>query len=616
MASRIIPYGKIPYGISNYEKIKEERYAYVDKTRFIEVLEKLSTNYPVFLRPRRFGKSLLVSTLQNYYDKSKENRFEELFGDTYIGGHKTALANSYYVMRFDFSKLDAESEETLKKSFYRTVLVRLEDFQMKYGLNISIKESDDYNSADLLDDFLIKVNRIIGRKLYIMIDEYDHFANAILSNRQVFHKITSKEGFVRSFYEVFKAHTNDSCIDRIFITGVTSLTYDTLVALDSLTSGFNIAQNVSMYPELNEMTGFTSEETKTLFKELEVNNEVSPSHQCLKERVEETMEILTESYNGYLFHQNAENKVFNSNMVLYFMDAYQREKAIPRKLTDPNMRSDYHKLTTMFDLFENEEAKQHVLEKIMNNENLETDIITNFNFAEPFEEEEFLSLLFYLGLLTIKKEGHAFDVSLQTPNAVIRDIYYQYYANYLNLTTREKRTAIANIALNNDFKELNRLVSDILKLHSNDDYRGFDESRLKSVFLSCFSDQNLFLVKSEYTSEGKKIDIALFDRYGRSKDIKYNYLIELKYLKKMQARHAQAGHTQAGHAQAGLKRHDPDRSVQGGPGPEAMETVRDSAVRQMKEYLSLKEFRDNPKIKGLIYVVVKDEIVYFEEVKR
>jgi len=391
---------KIPYGISDYQVIQDENYLYVDKTRFIEELEYLSTKYPVFLRPRRFGKTLLVSTLQYYYDKNFADEFDTLFGDTYIGTHKTALANSYYVMRFDFSKLDAGSEEMLKKSFYRSVRVILKDFDAYYGLDISIEDNSDYNSADLLDGFLREANQIIGRKLYIMIDEYDHFANSILSNRQVFTKITSKEGFVRSFYEVFKTHTSGSCIDRIFITGVTSLT------LDSLTSGFNIAKNVSMFPELNEMTGFTSEETKYLLKEADVTN---------KENIEGTMEILTENYNGYRFHKSIENKVFNSNMVLYFLDEYQRAKGLPDQLTDPNMTSDYQKLTAMFDLFDDEETKQTILEQIMSNERLETDIITNFDFSLHFGKEDFLSLLFYLGLLTIKGEGTLYDVQLQTP---------------------------------------------------------------------------------------------------------------------------------------------------------------------------------------------------------
>ena len=297
---------KIPYGISNYKKIIKEQYMYVDKTRFIEILESLNTVYPVFLRPRRFGKSLLVSTLQYYYDKNYADEFDSLFGNTYIGAHKTPLANSYYVLRFDFSKLNTESEERLKESFYKSVRVQLDDFRVCYGLDISIKESNTYNAADLLDGFLMKVKQFIGRKLYVMIDEYDHFTNAILGSKNAFTKIASTEGFVKNFYAVFKSHSSGGCIDRIFITGVTALT------LDSFTSGFNISKNISMFPELNEMVGFTSEETKALLKEISA------------ESLDKTMAVLTENYNGYRFHSRAENTVFNSNMVLYFMNEYQR----------------------------------------------------------------------------------------------------------------------------------------------------------------------------------------------------------------------------------------------------------------------------------------------------
>jgi len=271
------------------------------------------------------------------------------------------------------------------------------------------------NIANVLDTYLKEIYLLVGKKVYIMIDEYDHFANGLLSDMAAFRKFTGKDGFVRSFYEVFKSHAGSGCIDRIFITGVTSLT------LDSLTSGFNIAKNISMFPEFNEMAGFTAEETKNLLQKINVDT------------IEETMEILTESYNGYRFCKNSESKVFNSNMVLYFIDEYQRAKGIPEQLTDPNMKSDYHKLTAMFDLFQEEESKQAILEKIMNNETLETDIVSNFNFAIPFQEEDFLSLLFYLGLLTIKEAGLMYEVVLQAPNSVIRDIYYQYYANYLNV---------------------------------------------------------------------------------------------------------------------------------------------------------------------------------------
>jgi len=415
-----------------------------------------------------------------------------------------------------------------------------------------------------------------------MIDEYDHFANAILSNRQIFTRITSKEGFVRSFYEVFKTHTSGSCIDRIFITGVTSLT------LDSLTSGFNIAQNVSMFPELNEMTGFTNEETKALLKEVAITNKESSPHLCSAEHIEETMELLIENYNGYCFYKSIEKKLFNSNMVLYFLDAYQRAKAIPNQLTDPNMTSDYQKLTAMFDLFEEEEIKQTILEQIMSNESLETDIITNFDFSSRFGKEDFLSLLFYLGLLTIKGEGTLYDVVLQTPNYVIRDIYYQYYSNYLQVPPEERRSAVGMIALYNDFGEYNKLIESMLKLHSDEDYKDFRESRLKSIMLSCFGNQNFFLVKSEYPVNGKRIDIALFDRRRRDHKTKtkYNYLLEIKYIPKVQA------------------------------GAARIEAVKAQATSQMQEYLQLAEFEGDAYLRGYVYIVVKDKIIYFEEVTR
>ena len=250
------------------------------------------------------------------------------------------------------------------------------------------------------------------------------------------------------------------------------------------------------------------------------------------------------------------------------------------------MRSDYNKLTAMFDLFQNEEARQAILEKIMNSERLETDIITNFDFATSFEEEDFLSLLYYLGLLTIKEEGLMYEVVLQVPNSVIRDIYYQYYANYLNVSTKVKRNAVGLIAFHDDFKEYNQLIEDILDLHSDEDYKDFRESRLKSIMLFCFSNQNTYLVKSEYPVEGKRIDIALFDRRRGDRKTKYNYLLEIKYIPK---------------AQASTVR---------------IETIKMQARKQMQEYLQLEEFKEDSYLKGYIYTVVKNKIICFEEVAR
>lgn len=257
---RMNPY-KIPYGFSNYKEIRTGNYIYVDKTEYIEALEGMNSRYLIFLRPRRFGKSLFVSMLHYYYDRNSAAEFQQLFGGTYIGEHRTALANQYYVLRFEFSGLDGSSEEHLQKAFYAKVHAAIRNFIKYYGEDLQIMENDTADSAMLLNDFLSDFYSE-GKKLYILIDEYDHFSTNIVENPEFFHSVTGRDGFVRRFYEVLKAHTGTGCVDRMFITGVTSMT------LDSLTSGFNIAKNISMNPRVNAMAGFTEAETRKVLGEL------------------------------------------------------------------------------------------------------------------------------------------------------------------------------------------------------------------------------------------------------------------------------------------------------------------------------------------------------------
>jgi len=560
---------RIPYGESDYKSIRTSNSIYIDKTKYIEELEQLDTKYPVFLRPRRFGKTLFSSQLFYYYDRNSAEDFEVLFGDTYIGSHKTELANQYYVLRFDFSGIDAVDEELLRASFYRNVKVYLKNFLDRYKLDVTIFENAELDSASMLNEFLNDITVYTKGKVYILIDEYDHFANNIIENKKFFESVTNKDGFVRRFYEIFKAHAGIG-IDRIFITGVTSIT------LDCLTSGFNIALNVSMDRALNEMMGFTEDETRSLLELLEMPN------------VEKIMNLLVEHYNGYVFHEipSKVKRVLNSNLVLYFLIEYKKAEGIPNKLADSNIKTDYNKLTSMFGLYADQEDRAQILQDIIAGEELESDIITNFSSLDTFSKQHFLSMLFYLGLLTIKEESDDYDVKLVTPNAVIRDVYYDYYAKYLDINAARIRDVVGAIAIKDDFTDFNDLIEQVLKLHSNDDFMNFNEKPLKSIFLSCLGNQKRYLVKSEYESNGKKPDIALLDIRGGETNVKYNYLIELKYLKKSEA------------------------------SPTAIEAARRKAYKQMQGYLLLKEFEQDTRIKGLIYVVVKDEIICFEEVFR
>ena len=558
---------RIPYGDSDYKSIRTSSSIYVDKTKYIEVLEHLDTKYPVFLRPRRFGKTLFSSLLFYYYDRNSADDFDTLFGDTYIGTRKTELANQYYILRFDFSGLEAENEEMLRFSFYEKVRASIKDFLDRYQLNISIRDNTVYSPAILLNAFLVDAKVFTKGMVYILIDEYDQFANNIIENKDFFQSITDKDGFVRRFYEIFKSHAGTG-LDRIFITGVTSIT------LDCLTSGFNIASNVSMDSALNEMIGFTEDETRGLLELLEIPD------------ISNTMNLLVEYYNGYLFHEDPGKveRILNSNLVLYFLVEYKKAGMIPGKLADSNIKTDYNKLTSMFGLYKDKENREKILLDIVEGKEIKSNIITNFPLIEDFGKLEFLSMLFYLGLLTIKGSGGSYDAVLATPNAVIRDVYYEYYSKYLKINQTEIIDAVDAIASKDRFDEFNQLIVQVLKLHSNDDFKEFNEKRLKSVFLSCLGNQRQYLVKSEYESGGKKPDIALLDIRGGKTEVKYNYLIELKYLQKAEASKA------------------------------AIENERKKAYNQMSGYLKLKEFEQDNRIKGLIYVVVKDEIKYFEEV--
>ena len=227
---------KLPYGISDYESLVENNYYYVDKTIYIEKLENLAERYIMFLRPRKFGKTLFTSTLENYYDILKEEKFEKLYGETYIGKNPTKLKNSYYILKFNFSGIDTTDAETTIKGFKEKVIASISDFIKSYNLDFYI--NSDMTAEGLLNNLLIAFkNQKQGKKIYVIIDEYDHFANELLGfNTDQFKNLVSKNGKVRKWYEILKEGT-ESVVDRIFITGVAPIT------LDSLTSGFNISSD-------------------------------------------------------------------------------------------------------------------------------------------------------------------------------------------------------------------------------------------------------------------------------------------------------------------------------------------------------------------------------------
>ena len=558
---------KLPYGISNYQELIEDNYYYVDKTKYIEKLENLAEKRIMFLRPRKFGKTLFTSVLENYYDVKKTDKFDELYKDTYIGKNPTNLKNSYHILRFNFSGIDTTNTETTIRGFKREVASSIKVFVEKYGLDFYINEEDE---AENILDNLIKAFSIqrAKEKIYVIIDEYDHFANELLGfNTNQFKNLVSKNGKVRKWYEILKKGT-ESVVDRIFITGVAPIT------LDSLTSGFNIGLDMTQDRDLNEMMGFTEEELRKLMKEQNIS----------KEEQEEILPIMKENYDGYRFSLKGKEKMYNSNMCLYFLNSYIRFKEIPNQLIDVNIASDYSKLGKMLDLCKGENRAE-IIEKTVSGEGILSDIVEKFNPAMEFEERELVSMLYYLGYLTISEEKLG-KAELKIPNKVMREIYSEYFMKILNQATdmeiknSEYNEILVEIALEGKIDKIVELLQKYLKNLSNRDYQRFDEKYVKLIFYCIVMNLKIYSVKSELEVEREYPDIVLIPR-DRSKG--YNaIMVEFKYLKK---------------------------SEEG-----KIEEKQKEAKAQIERYANTEEMKDIEKMNKYTIVVVNDKL-YVKKIK-
>ena len=508
---------KMPYGISNYEELITENYYYVDKTKYIEKLEELPEKRIMFLRPRKFGKTLFTSVLENYYDKNKIDSFEKLYGNTYIGKNTTKLKNSYCILRFNFSGIDTSTEEATIRGFKKEVASSIEVFINRYNLEFHVNKEDEAENIldNLFKSFYIQKPQ---DKIYVIIDEYDHFANELLGfNPEQFRGLVSKNGKVRKWYEILKEGT-ETVVDRIFITGVAPIT------LDSLTSGFNIGTDITQDEEFNEMIGFTEEELKEILK----NQEIS-----LKEQ-EKIIPIMKENYDGYKFCLKAKNQIYNSNMCLYFLSRYIRLGEIPDKLIDTNIASDYSKIGKMLDLCKGENRLE-ILRKTVQGEPIVNTIVEKFNPAIEFTENDMISMLYYLGYLTISGEDLG-KPELTIPNKVMKEIYANYF---MQIMEEEANFKIDNTTNNEILREIAKegkidKMVETLKIYlnnlSNRDLIKFDEKYIKLIFYCIAMNMNIYSTKSEMEVNRNYPDILLVPR-DSSKGYKA-VMVEFKYIKK------------------------------------------------------------------------------------
>ncbi|MBD0382627.1 ATP-binding protein [Paenibacillus sedimenti] len=512
---------KLPYGISDFKSLREQNYLYIDKTPYIEKMESFSGKYLFFIRPRRFGKSLFLSTLEHYYGLEHTDHFDKLFADLYIGKHPTSLRNSYCILKLNFSGLNTDNRNKLEESFRTAFRDALTSFLNTYNFIIedaaAFKEQlgnkEDFRS---LWSLLFEAVKSCGKKLFLIIDEYDHFANDIIAmgDAPLYKDIVRAAGFVRDFYESVKIGT-EQVIDRIWMTGVSP------IMLDDLTSGFNIATNLTMNASFNEMLGFTEQEVNAVIDAAGIQEQQT------------SLAELRQNYNGYLFSEDGTTRVYNPDMILYFFTQWELEGKYPKQLIDENVKTDNGRLQRLI----SSESNRKTLDEIIQNEEIAADIVSKFSFDLMYDEQYFVSLLFYMGLLTIDRKDRM-RLVLKVPNFVIRTVLWEYLERRVRLeqnirpNTDQLRKTIEQMAFDGTIKPFVDYIGEhVMKPLSNRDLNRFDEKYLKVLMFAYLIESRAYRPYSERETENGYMDIYL-EKDTRVPGIVYDWIIELKYLKK------------------------------------------------------------------------------------
>ena len=521
-------YPRIPYGWGNFRAIRLENRLYVDKTHFVHVLEE--ERYAFFIRPRRFGKTCWVSLLENYYDRQGADEFEAIFGGTHLGRHPTENRHRYVVLRFNFSTFK-NALETLEHYFeeycqmvVRYALERNRDL-FPEAARRHIRSSSSVN-GQLNELFLYAGDH--GIRLYMLIDEYDNFANTVLAHHgeAAYQSFTHGGGFYRNFFATLKGGTEQRSggLERMFITGVSPIT------MDDVTSGFNIGRNISLHPEFNDMLGFTEEEVRSL---LELYRDCGVFNQ----EVEAALAVMREWYNGYRFAKSAEGDLYNTDMVLYFLDESTPNRAMPDELIDTNVRIDYGKLRHLLTVNRQLNGNFDLLRRIIGEQQVETPLQLSFPLDRLDQRENFLSLLHYFGLLSIRDVVHGVP-RLGIPNQTVKRLMYGYLRDgyddvgVFSVDGYTFSRLVRTMAYEGTWRPVLDFLRDALAEQTGiRDY--LDGEKVIHGFVAAhLSMVDQFLLHSEYELNKGYADLYLEPFVAQYPDMGYGYVLELKYVKR------------------------------------------------------------------------------------
>lgn len=405
---------QVPYGVADFATVIEQNLYYVDKTMFIPELEKQPRNL-FFIRPRRFGKSIFLSMLYSYYDCTQSHKFQSLFENLWIGQHPTPLQGKYQVLFLDFSQITGNIDK-LETKFNSYLSINLDAFVRQYSEYYQAEMEEILAQEDFEEkmELIFKAAKAHQYHLYLIIDEYDNFTNVILNERgeNVYHAITHADGFYRDVFKKFKGN-----FERIFMMGVSPVT------LDDVTSGFNIGWNISIKPEFDEMLGFSTTDVVEMFTYYKEHGSIP-----VDSDIDAIVNDMKPWYDNYCFAEEAlkkKTRMFNCDMVLYYLRNYMDNGCSPRQMIDPNTRTDYGKMKKLLQFDKLDGERKGIIRKIAEEEQIVTQLYESFSAYQIPKAEIFPSLLFYYGMLTIKGTRGS-KLILGIPNNNVRKQYYGY----------------------------------------------------------------------------------------------------------------------------------------------------------------------------------------------
>ena len=517
------PVKLVPYGVADFATVIEQNLYYVDKTMFIPELEKQPRNL-FFIRPRRFGKSIFLSMLYSYYDCAQSHKFQSLFGNLWIGQHPTPLQGKYQVLFLDFSQITGNIDK-LETKFNSYLSINLDAFVRQYSEYYQAEMEEILAQEDFEEkmELIFKAAKAHQYHLYLIIDEYDNFTNVILNERgeKVYHAITHADGFYRDVFKKFKGN-----FERIFMMGVSPVT------LDDVTSGFNIGWNISIKPEFDEMLGFSTTDVVEMFTYYKEHGSIPADSD-----IDAIVNNMKPWYDNYCFAKQAlkkKTRMFNCDMVLYYLRNYMDAGCPPEEMIDPNTRTDYGKMKKLLQFDKLDGERKGIIRKIAEEEQIVTQLYESFSAYQIPKAEIFPSLLFYYGMLTIKGTRGS-KLILGIPNNNVRKQYYGYleeeYQAKAYVDVNQLTDYYYDMAYDGKWEEGLRFMADAYaKVSSVRD--GIEAERnLQGFFMAYLNLNDYYITAPELELNHGYCDFFLLPDLTHYASL-HSYILELKVLSK------------------------------------------------------------------------------------